>query len=207
MVERVGIALMIIGALIVVVTAIDRWTGDESADRDVTVEPAPGATGAPTDGATTTDVTGVPPAIRPEGFTTIRARVTEANGEVCEVCLWLADDSDERGRGLMGVTDLGDAVGMAFRFDEARIGTFYMFQTPTPLSIAWFGPDGAFVGAADMEPCLDTAAGDCPLYSPDLAYDLAIEVFQGGLEPLGLGPGSTVELLEGSEADRCPAAS
>ncbi len=141
---------------------------------------------------------------RPDGFTTIQARITESNGEVCEVCLWLADDGAERGRGLMGVTDLGDAVGMAFRFEEATTGSFYMFQTPSPLSIAWFAPDGGHVGSADMEPCLDTPAGECPLYSPDAGYDLAIEVFVGGLEPLGLGPGSSVVLIDGSENERCP---
>ena len=144
---------------------------------------------------------------QPEGFTTIRALITEPDGEVCEVCLWLADDPVERGRGLMGVTDLGDAVGMAFRFDEPTAGSFYMFQTPSPLSIAWFSPDGSFVGSADMDPCLDTPAGECPLYSPGAEYDLAIEVFEGGLEPLGLIDGSRVELIEGTEAERCPPAS
>ena len=64
-----------------------------------------------------------------------------------------------------------------------------MFQTPTPLSIAWFGPDGTHVGSADMAPCLDTPAGDCPLYSPGAEYDLALEVFDGGLADLGVGPG------------------
>lgn len=140
----------------------------------------------------------------PEGFTTIQALITEPDGEVCEVCLWLADDATERGRGLMGVTDLGDAVGMAFRFDEPISGSFYMFQTPTPLSIAWFARDGSHVGSADMDPCLDTPAGECALYSPGAEYDLAIEVFEGGLEPLGLVSGSSVELIEGSEADGCP---
>jgi uncharacterized membrane protein (UPF0127 family) len=144
---------------------------------------------------------------QPEGFTTIRALITEPDGEVCEVCLWLADDPAERGRGLMGVTDLGDAVGMAFRFDEPTAGSFYMFQTPSPLSIAWFSPDGSHVGSADMDPCLDTPAGECPLYSPGAEYDLAIEVFEGGLEPLGLVEGSSVELIDGSEAERCPVAS
>ena len=141
---------------------------------------------------------------QPEGFTTIQALITEPDGEVCEVCLWLADDATERGRGLMGVTDLGDAVGMAFRFDEPISGSFYMFQTPTPLSIAWFAPDGSHVGSADMDPCLDTPAGECALYSPGAEYDLAIEVFEGGLEPLGLVSGSSVELIGGSEADGCP---
>jgi uncharacterized membrane protein (UPF0127 family) len=141
---------------------------------------------------------------QPEGFTTVTVRITEPDGEVCEVCMWLADDPVERGRGLMGVTDLGDAAGMVFRFEDATAGAFYMFQTPSPLSIAWFAPDGTHVGSADMEPCLDTPAGDCALYSPGAEYDVAIEVFEGGLEPLGLVAGSTVELIEGSEAERCP---
>ena len=106
----------------------------------------------------------------------------------------------------MGVTDLGEAVGMAFRFEEPTSGSFYMFQTPSPLSIAWFAPGGSHIGSADMDPCLDEPAGECPLYSPGAEYDLAIEVFAGGLEPLGLVAGSSVELIEGSEAERCPVA-
>jgi uncharacterized protein len=141
--------------------------------------------------------------VLPEGFTTVQVRITAAvDGEVCEVCLWLADDDGERARGLMGVTDLGDAAGMLFRFDEERTGSFYMFQTPTPLSIAWFGADGRYVDSADMAPCLDTAAGDCPLYTPGAEYTMAIEVFEGGLESLGIGPGASVEVI--SESDRCP---
>ncbi len=148
----------------------------------------------------------------PEGFTTVTARITEADGEVCDVCLWLADSADERARGLMGVDDLGEAVGMAFVFDRPILGAFYMFQTPTPLSIAWFGTDGAWVGSAEMAPCLDTPADECARYQPDAEYDLAIEVFAdsgavagGGvaLESLGLGPGAVVELLVGTEGPDC----
>ena len=181
-------------------------TLDESIDDDATTDRISPATSPATPPESTAHTS---PSVRqqPDGFTTIQAEITEADGEVCEVCLWLADDATERGRGLMGVTDLGDAVGMAFRFDEATTGSFYMFQTPTPLSIAWFAPDGAYVGSADMDPCLDTEAGECPLYSPGESYGLAIEVFDGGLGPLGLGPGSRVELIEGSEAERCPTAS
>jgi uncharacterized membrane protein (UPF0127 family) len=152
----------------------------------------------------------------PEGFTRVTARITETDGEVCEVCLWLADTADERGRGLMGVDDLGDAVGMVFVFDEPFLGAFYMFQTPTPLSIAWFATDGAWVGSAEMAPCLDTPADECPRYQPDQQYDLAIEVFAdptdqgsgtggdgGALEALGLGPGAVVELLAGTAELDC----
>ncbi len=144
------------------------------------------------------------PGTQPEGFTTIEARITAADGEVCEVCLWLADSDDERGRGLMGVTDLGDAGGMAFVFDPPTNGSFYMFQTPTPLSIAWFGEDGGWVGSAEMEPCLDPSPERCTLYSPDGAsYTVGVETFEGGLEPLLLVEGSTIELIAGTEKLEC----
>ena len=177
---------------------------DTAVEGEVTTPATELAETTPTPTPTPTPDSTLTAGSQPDGFTTIRAQITESNGEVCEVCLWLADDGAERGRGLMGVTDLGDAVGMAFRFEEATAGSFYMFQTPSPLSIAWFAPDGGHVGSADMQPCLDTPADECPLHAPDSEYNLAIEVFDGGLEPLGLGPGSSVELIDGSEADRCP---
>ena len=148
--------------------------------------------------------------VQPQGFSMVQARITAADAEVCEVCLWLADEVDERSRGLMGVTDLGDAVGMAFRFEAPTSRPFYMFQTPTPLSIAWFAPDGRHVDSADMTPCLDTPAGDCKMYSLGRRYDVAVEVFAGDLAELGIGPGSSIELIDASDADAsdasdCPA--
>lgn len=116
--------------------------------------------------------------------------------------MWLADSGDERGRGLMGVTDLGRPAGMAFVFPRPVDGAFYMFGTPSPLSIAWFAPDGAFVSATDMAPCT-TAAEDCARFRAGDTYQLAIEVFQGGLGDLGIGPGSTAVVLPGTEASTC----
>lgn len=145
-----------------------------------------------------------PVGVQPQGFTTIMARVTKADGDVCEVCLWLADDAAERGRGLMGVTDLGEPSGMAFNFEDAVNGNFFMFQTPTPLSIAWFASDGSIVGVADMAPCLDVASADCERYSPGSSYSLVIETFEGDLGDLGIGPGSVVQLVESSESAGCP---
>lgn len=142
--------------------------------------------------------------VQPEGFSTVTARITDADGEVCEVCVWLADTAEERGRGLMGVTDLGDAEGMVFQFDTAIRGSFFMLNTPTPLSIAWFGTDGDYVESTDMDPCLEVPEGGCPLYGPSREYQLALEVFRGGLPDLGVGPGARLELLVGTESDRCP---
>ena len=141
--------------------------------------------------------------VQPQGFGTVTAMVTKADGEVCEVCLWLADSAEDRGRGLMGVTDLGEPVGMAFLFEEVVSGAFFMFQTPTALSIAWFAGDGSIVGAADMAPCLDTASAGCARYSPSSPYSIAIEAFEGSLSELGIGPGSSVELVAGTESPTC----
>ena len=190
---------------VVVIAAVFAGCADESTTSEPD-ETVPAASNASTPVTDVTDGSTAVAGQQHEGFTTIQARITNAEGEVCEVCLWLADTPDERGRGLMEVTDLGDAAGMAFRFDEPGISKFFMLNTPTPLSIAWFEPSGGFVTATDMEPCIEVPDGGCPLYSPGAQIDLAIEVFDGGLEPLGLGPGSRVELIEGSEADRCPLA-
>ena len=143
--------------------------------------------------------------VRPEGFTTIAAEVTSTDGEVCTVCLWLADTADERPRGLMGVTDLGDAVGMAFVFDQPGEGAFVMIGTPTPLSIAWFDADGGFVNALDMDPCTEGDSSRCERYRPEAPYVLAIEMFQGELDAIGIGPGSRIELLAGTESPDCGA--
>ena len=191
---------MIVGAVILIATALDQWASDGFSEEVATVGPIPDAPGT-----LPIDDVGSPSGTRPDGFTTIQARITAANGEVCEVCLWLADDSDERARGLMGVTDLGDAVGMAFVFEDTRLGTFWMFETPTPLSIAWFAGAGEeLVGTADMEPCVGVPRSWCRRYSPEFGYDLAIEVPQRGLEALGITAGSSVRLIEGTEAERCP---
>lgn len=134
--------------------------------------------------------------VQPAGVEFVAARVTSSDGEVCDVCLWLADDEEKRRRGLMGVTDLGDAVGMAFVWDEPTSGNFFMFQTPTPLSIAWFDDAGAHVGQAEMEPCLVENSATCTRYSADSPYVLAVEMFDGQLDAIGIGPGSSIELLD-----------
>lgn len=133
--------------------------------------------------------------VLPEGVDLVAALVTSSDGEVCEVCLWLADDDRSRQRGLMGVTDLGDAVGMAFVWDQPRDGNFFMFQTPTPLSIAWFDDAGSHVGQTDMDPCMAANATSCERYTADSPYVVAVEMFGGQLDVIGIGPGASIELL------------
>lgn len=121
------------------------------------------------------------------------ASITAADGTVTGCCLLVAASDEQRQRGLMEVTDLGGYEGMVFVWDHDVETGFWMRNTPTPLSIAWFDAAGEFVSATDMAPC-PADADDCPTYPPDGPYRFAVEVFQGDLGGLGVGPGSRLTL-------------
>lgn len=139
-----------------------------------------------------------PDAVLPEGFTSIEATVTLSDGTLCELCLWLADTAEERSRGLMAVTDLGGADGMAFVYEAPSQGRFWMRGTPMALSIAFFAADGSFVSTTEMEPCLAGPDDACPRYGADGAYTVAIELPAGEVVALGVTAGSRLDLGTGS---------
>ena len=205
--DRVRVLLAAAAALVVTAcssnspaTTHSDTTGTTSVDTVATSTPTPDSvavTTAPTDATAAGDDAG---GVQPEGFTTVEATITSADGEVCTVCLWLADDASLRSRGLMQVTDLGDPVGMVFTYEADTSGNFFMFNTPTPLSIAWFDRDGSYLAETDMEPCLVADSGECERYNPGAPYVFALEVPQGGLAALGVEPGSTFELVPGTES-------
>lgn len=155
---------------------------------------APGVTAPVSDepSPSTTDAA-APTGVTPEGFEMRAAAVTKGDGTTCDLCLWVAETADQRSRGLMFVTDLGDADGMAFVYPQPRTGTFWMKNTPMPLSIAFFSPDGAYMRAFDMEPC---GSGSCPSYTTPTDFLVAVEAPRGELEALGLTDGSTLTLLD-----------
>lgn len=145
--------------------------------------------------ATTTTATA--PARTPlPGFDVVAVRVIDATGAIVEGCVLLADDAASRSRGLMEVTDptLGGYDGMLFTFDVATTASFYMLNTPLPLTVAFFDND-RFVSARDMVPCPDDDDDPrCPRYSADAPYTQALEVPAGRLPALGVGPGSRLEV-------------
>jgi uncharacterized membrane protein (UPF0127 family) len=129
------------------------------------------------------------------GFGETLITVRSAQGAVFSWCLLLAENAEQRARGLMQVTDasLGGYSGMLFRFEsdiDNVANSFYMRNTPMPLSIAFLDGVGGVVSTADMTPCGDVAG--CPLYHATGPYRSAIEVPFGQLSALGIGSGSTV---------------
>ncbi len=123
-----------------------------------------------------------------EGFGEIAYSVNRMPSE--KRCALLAQTAEQRARGLMERKDLAGYDGMLFVFPADSRDSFYMKNTPLPLSIAWFDSSGRFVSATDMEPCLDQPT--CPLYSATGPYRYALEVPKGGLGELGVGPGATI---------------
>jgi uncharacterized membrane protein (UPF0127 family) len=161
-----------------------------SSDADAT-ESSADATPAGT--STGTSITLDPNAVLPSGFELVAARVTEPDGTVCDLCLWLADSAEQRRRGLMFVTDLGPAAAMAFRYPNPHATKFHMTNTLLPLSIAFFDAGGAFMDSFDMEPCV---TNDCRRYPTPRDFVIAAETYQGRLGEIGMSAGSTLELLE-----------
>lgn len=161
----------------VAVDDLAEWSGGAPAAGGVELPEPPGAAHR----------TGLP------GVGETAASITAADGTVTGCCLLVAASDEQRRRGLMEVTDLGGYGGMVFVWDRDVETGFWMRNTPTPLSIAWFDAAGEFVSAADMAPC-PADADDCPLYLPDGPYRFAVEVFQGDLAALGVGPGSRLTL-------------
>jgi hypothetical protein len=81
---------------------------------------------------------------------------------------------------------------MLFVFAADTSETFYMRNTPMPLSIAWFDSAGRLVSTVDMAPCPDRP--NCKTYAAARPYRYALEVPQGGLSGLGIGPGSAISV-------------
>ena len=133
-----------------------------------------------TNGATTSRV---------KGFQQIGFTVRAADGATARYCGLLALTTAQQDQGLMYRTNLAGYDGMLFQFIDPTTIEFYMKDTVIPLSIAWFDAGGHYVSATNMAPC-QTAV--CPLFGAAAPYTVAIEVLEGGLGHLGIGPGSTL---------------
>ena len=140
---------------------------------------------------TTTSPPTVPVRTPVPGFGEVAFRI----GTGPQHCGLLADTAAQHQTGLMGRSDLSGYDAMVFRFSALTKTPFYMLNTPLPLSIAWFDSAGRFVSSADMAPCLGRT--DCPTYASAAAYRYALEVPQGGLSGLGIGPGAQLVVAAG----------
>lgn len=170
---------------------------DEASGSEPAAEPTTSTTA--TDGEELTaedlgldELPGSPDRVPIGDFGEVAIAIEAPDGSVLGWCVLLADAPELRQRGLMEVTDLQGYEGMLFVWDADSSNSFYMRNTPTPLSIAWFEEDGDLVSTADMEPCADVEG--CPLYAPGGSYRYALEVPQGQLDDIGVEAGSRLRV-------------
>ena len=69
-----------------------------------------------------------------------------------EFLVEIADTNAARTQGLMGRTSLADDAGMLFIFGEPQVLSFWMFNTPIPLDIAYIREDMVISSIDTMTP-------------------------------------------------------
>lgn len=99
----------------------------------------------------------------------------------------IADDNQERAKGLMHRDSLAADRGMLFIYPEEDVRRFWMKDTRIPLSIAFLDEDGTILRIADMNP-LDTNRT-----SSNYKVRYALEVNQGWFAEHGIEKGAVVE--------------
>lgn len=104
--------------------------------------------------------------------------------------LELADTPEERRRGLMYREDLGPDEGMLFVFPDSRMRSFWMRNTPLPLSIAYIDDSGVILEIHEMEPFSEAPVPS----SHPVRY--ALEVNAGRFTEVGVRPGDRIQLSD-----------
>ena len=100
----------------------------------------------------------------------------------------LAVTPEQRREGLMYRDRLGEREGMLFVFDREQMLTFWMRNTPLPLSIAFIDARGVIVHITDMVPFSEVPV------SSQFPARFALEVNRGAFARAGVAVGDLVEL-------------
>jgi len=104
----------------------------------------------------------------------------------------IADSPAERERGFMERKRIGENEGMLFVFPGDKRLSFWMENTPSPLSIAYIDSTGTIREIYDMEPFSRKPVSSL------VSVRYALEVPAGRFEQLGIRPGDRVVFPGGS---------
>ncbi|MAH21483.1 MAG: hypothetical protein CMO12_01570 [Thaumarchaeota archaeon] len=111
------------------------------------------------------------------------------NGKI--ITVEIADDPDERKRGLMFREFLPPDHGMIFVFDREDIYSFWMMNVEFSLDIIWISNDGTVV---HIERSVPTCSWNCPSYAPTAPAKYVLEIESGFAEDINLRKGSFAEI-------------
>lgn len=111
------------------------------------------------------------------------------NGTSVTVEAEIADTEETRNRGFMERESIPDGTGMLFVFEKAQRLSFWMKNTPHPLSIAFIDSHGKIRDIFDMKPYSVAST----ISTVSCRY--ALEVPQGWFEKVGVTVGDTIPCL------------
>ena len=120
----------------------------------------------------------------PAPDTAPRLTTLEVGGHTVKV--EVADDDDERRRGLMNRDSLPEDQGMLFVYPEQRTLSFWMRNTDIPLDIAYIDQQGFIVDIQRMDPHTEE------LHPSSRPAMYALEMNQGWFEAHDVGEGDRV---------------
>lgn len=103
----------------------------------------------------------------------------------------IADDNNERAKGLMFVESLGENAGMLFVFEREDFQTFWMKNTLIPLDMIFIDEELNIVDIKNALPC---AKDPCQLYKPDAPAKYVLEVNGNFTKKNGIRPGNRVRI-------------
>ena len=112
--------------------------------------------------------------------------ITRADGTTRIVKAEVAEKEEDRNHGFMERKTIPDGTGMLFIFDRDQILSFWMKNTPHPLSIAYIDSHGKIRNIYDMTPFSLT-----PIKSTS-SVRYALEVPQGWFEKENINVGDIV---------------
>jgi uncharacterized protein len=98
--------------------------------------------------------------------------------------VYVARTEEERAQGLMFRREMAPDEGMLFICEECAVQTFWMKDTPLPLSIAFLDDDGTILKIADLQPHdLEGESSEHPVRH-------VLEVNQGWFAERGIATGT-----------------
>ena len=112
--------------------------------------------------------------------------ITRLDGTTIPVKAEIAKTEEERSHGFMERKNIPDGTGMLFIFDRDQILSFWMKNTPHPLSIAYLDSKGKIRNIYDMTPFSLT-----PIVST-VSVRYALEVPQGWFKENNINVGDVV---------------
>lgn len=111
----------------------------------------------------------------------------------------IADDDDERRRGLQRIDYLGEREGMWFVFQDSALRNFWMKDTTIPLDIIFLDSNSTVTSFYfNVPPCREVSPlqDNCPSYSSSGPSRFVLELAGGTAQRYGLQVGDVLTLTE-----------